>query len=136
MLAMALTILTACTSDNDEPKTSYNFLGSYIGYTDNQPDDLTSLVIRDNNTFTHTNADSDYQEKWEGEWTYDEKTNIITLHYLTEEFTYNGKTETNKLEDDYCWAQPYDNGNKLRYKEYWDDEWEQYSGFIKTSYKY
>lgn len=141
MALMAMVMFTSCSSDEPKDNNKYNFIGSYIGYdeSDGKTYDLSSLTIRDNNTFTHTNVDTHlgYQEEWQGEWTYDKETNIITLHYLIEKISYNG-TIINEypLEDDYCWAQPYDNGNKLRYKEYWDDAWEDYTGFLKTSYTY
>lgn len=135
-LAIVVCLSLASCSKDDEPKESYNFIGSYYGYDAEDGTTKTDVVleIRSDRTFSHILLDDEDNSRlvWDGTWVYDQMTNVITMHYLTEKYTdSDGREEIEVLDNDYCWAQPYDNGNKLRYKEYIDDDWEIYDGWIK-----
>lgn len=120
-------LLVSCKDKNDEPDrdNDYPFVGKYYSYDEGVTDKTAVLEIYSDFTFYEKNEE--IKTEWTGTWAYDRTANIIELHSLTE--TSNGKTEM--LENDYCWAQPYDNYQKLRFKEYYDDSWDSYSGWIR-----
>lgn len=131
-LALITVILPSCSSDkevdDDKPK-KYPFAGFYVNYNHRtgEINELVTLQINDDQTFTHTDAEYSYW-RCDGTWTYDKDTNIIRFHYLVET-TDKGMSF---IYDDFCFGQPFNNYKNLRFKEYEDDKWENYGWFVKS----
>ena len=124
-----LLVVNSCTKE--EP-IGFQICGMYINqnHLDNENGYLDTLIIEPGKEFSHSQGTDDYI-LWYGHWYCKENENIIVFEYLTETYYKNHKkVYFSQLENDYCYGQL--DGEILKYKEYYEDDWEDYEWFIKV----